>query len=380
MQVLVTSTPGLGHRLPMVPLVRELRAWGHDVRWVGGPERFDELAALGVQVRAAGMLERDRQRLLAERHPDVATVPPAQRQRTAFPRVFAEIAAGEMLEPVRAAIADQRPDVVLHDAAELAAPLAAAEAGIPSVCHGYGQIVPEAAVREAGDVLRHRWLAAGTEPDAYAGSYRHLYIDIYPPSLRDADLAHVPRVQASRPAEGTPASGSTVYVTFGTLFNQDHGLLRDAVLAAATSADHVLVTLGHEQDPAVLGSVPSNVRVEAFVAQADVLPQCAAVVCHGGSGTVLAALAHGIPVVCVPQGADQYANAANVARVGAGAVATRADMFPDALEHVLATPGARDAARALAAEIAAMPGPSEVALAIEKVASGWVSDPPVAAP
>ena len=69
--------------------------------------------------------------------------------------------------------------------------------------------------------------------------------------------------------------------------------------------------------PAMLGAVPDHVRVESFIPQAEVLPGCGAVVCHGGSGTILAALAHGLPVVCIPQGADQFANAANVERVGA---------------------------------------------------------------
>jgi UDP:flavonoid glycosyltransferase YjiC (YdhE family) len=263
--------------------------------------------------------------------------------------------------------------VVLHDAAELAAPLVAASLGIPSVSHGFGEIVPEPGVRVAGEVLAPRWRAERLEPDAHAGSYRGLYVDIYPPSLRRSDMDHVPRVQPCRPADAAPSTGGAVYVTFGTLFNEADDALRTAVLAAADVADEVVVTLGGGRDPAMLGAVPDHVRVENFIPQAEVLPHCGAVVCHGGSGTILAALAHGLPVVCIPQGADQFANAANVERVGAGRTlatdASRATLA-DAIEHVLHAPGPRRAAADLAGEIAAMPDHTAVARGIEAFVSG----------
>ena len=373
MKILVTSTPGLGHILPMVPLVGELRDRGHEALWVGGHTGLDQIEALGIPVRRAGMPEGDRQRAFHARHPEVSSMPVMDRQRFAFPRVFGEVAAAEMVEPVRAAAAEWGPDVILHDAAELAAPLVAAALGIPSVNHGFGQIVPEPAVRAAGEVLAPRWRASGLEPDAHAGSYRGLYVDIYPPALRGSDMGHVPNVQRCRPTEGAPSTGRAVYVTFGTLFNQEEHALRTAVLAAAGVAEEVVVTLGRGPDPTVLGGVPDHVRVEAFIPQADVLPHCAAVVCHGGSGTVLAALAHAIPVVCIPQGADQFANAANVERVGAGrsldAGASRPSLA-EAIEHVLHDPGPRRAAAALCEEIASMPDRTAVARAIETFVAG----------
>lgn len=373
MRVLVTSTPGLGHVLPMVPLVRELHDRGHELRWIGGRAGLDEIEALGIPVRTAGMPEAERQRAFLDLHPEVASVPAAERQLFAFPRVFGELAAPAMVEPVASLAAQWAPDVVLHDAAELAAPLVAEALGIASVSHGFGQIVPEPAVRAAGEVLAPRWRAEGLAPDPYAGSYRGLYVDIYPSSLHGTDMAHVPRIQPCRPADGAPSTGGAVYVTFGTLFNQAEDALRTAVLAAADVADDVVVTLGRGRDPAVLGAVPDHVQVEAFVPQADLLPRCAAVVCHGGSGTILASLAHAIPVVCMPQGADQFANAANVERVGVGrSVATDATraVLADAIDHVLRVRAPRRAAIGLAGEIAAMPDRAEVARAIEAFVSG----------
>lgn len=373
MKVLVSSTPGTGHVLPLLPLVAELRSRQHDVRWIGGGSGAGELLGPGVPFESAGMPEAQRQQLFVARHPEAGDIPTHERQLFAFPRVFGEIAAAEMIEPVASVAEHWAPDVILHDAAELAAPLVAATLGIPSVAHGFGQIVPEPAVRAAGEVLAPRWEERGLVPDPHAGSYRGLYVDIYPPSLRSADMGHVPRVQPSRPADAAPSTGDAVYVTFGTLFNVAGDAFRTAVLAAADAAGEVIVTLGRGGDAAALGTLPDHVRVEGFVPQAEVLPRCAAVVCHGGSGTVLAALAHAIPVVCIPQGADQFANAANVERAEVGRAmdtgATRADLA-DAIDHLLRAPAPRRAAGEVAAEIAAMPDREAVAAAVEAFVAG----------
>ena len=258
-----------------------------------------------------------------------------------------------MLEALEPLVEAWRPDVIVHDAAELAAPFVAASAGIPSVCHGFGEVVLEASVRRAATIMEPAWTARGLAADPYAGSYRGLYVDIYPPSLGAEDMAHIPRWQLRRPADGPMASGSLVYVTFGTVFNAVDDEFRAAVLGAAAAADEVLVTVGEGGDPAAVGAVPGNVRVERFVPQAEVLPRCAAVVCHAGSGTLLASLAHGIPLVCLPRGADQFSNAANVARLGAGS-ALIGDQITEAavqaaIERAVSSGDQRAAARGLAA-------------------------------
>ena len=81
----------------------------------------------------------------------------------------------------------------------------------------------------------------------------------------------------------------------------------------------VLLTIGDRRDPAELGPLPANVHVEEWVAQDAVAPHAAAIVGHGGHGTTLGALAHGVPLVVVPLfSIDQWANAAAVERAGAG--------------------------------------------------------------
>ena len=97
---------------------------------------------------------------------------------------------------------------------------------------------------------------------------------------------------------------------------------------------------------------------------AEVLPRCDAVVSHGGSGSVLATLAHGLPGVLLPLGADQPLHAARCAELGAARAldaltATPAELGAAILD-VLREPSYREAAGRLADEIAAMPGADAV--------------------
>jgi MGT family glycosyltransferase len=150
-----------------------------------------------------------------------------------------------------------------------------------------------------------------------------------------------------------------VYITFGTVLTtvaETQPLYRAAIEAVATLPVQTLLTTGRGFDLGILGKVPSNVRVEAFVPQAEVFPHAEVMVCHGGSGTVLGGLAAGIPQVVLPCGADQPANAKSVAALGAGVALDKpnADTLRAAIERVLGDTRFRDAARLVAREMATM--------------------------
>jgi UDP:flavonoid glycosyltransferase YjiC (YdhE family) len=111
------------------------------------------------------------------------------------------------------------------------------------------------------------------------------------------------------------------------------------------------------------------VQVERWVPQDEVLARARAVVCHGGYGTLLGALAHGLPLVVLPLFAgDQWHNARRVAEAGAGIslAEPRRAMFdspgqdvlaalPAAVERVVTWHRYRRAARRIADEIGALP-------------------------
>ena len=125
----------------------------------------------------------------------------------------------------------------------------------------------------------------------------------------------------------------------------------------------VLVAVG-PGDPTALGELPDRVRVANFVPQAEVLKHASLVVHHGGSGTVLATLAAGLPQLILPQGADQFANAETLSALGPAKAlvgdAVRIDAIETAARERTADPAAQEIARAIAAEIAEMPPPEQV--------------------
>jgi MGT family glycosyltransferase len=156
-----------------------------------------------------------------------------------------------------------------------------------------------------------------------------------------------------------------VYVTLGTFFNANLDIFGAVLDGLADEPVAVVATVGTDQDPAGLGPVPGNARVERFIPQATVLPTCTAVVHHGGAGTTFGSLAHGLPQVVIPQGADNFDNAAMVERAGVALVLrpgeVTADNVQNAVRLILNEPGYAEAARQAASEIAAMPAPEAVA-------------------
>jgi MGT family glycosyltransferase len=159
-----------------------------------------------------------------------------------------------------------------------------------------------------------------------------------------------------------------VYVTLGTVFNDPEP--RRMILAALVELPvRVLVTVGPQSDPSALGPQPTNLRAESYVPQSAVFEHCDVVVSHGGSGTVLGALAFGLPQLCLPQGADQFLNAAAIATARAGLTISRNGFcraaVTEAIERLLSQPSFRESATRVQESIATMPTVDEVATTLE---------------
>lgn len=381
MRILFTCSPGLGHIHPMLPLASALAARGHDVRWAVAPEVQGRVEAAGFRTYPAGIGVALRHAELARRFPEVGELPPAERPDRMFGAMFGHIATPPMLADLAPVMEHWPPALVVHDQAELAGPLLAARAGVPSVAHSFGAMLPEPRVAAAAEAVADLWRSAGLAPRPYAGCYDDLYLDIYPPSMRPEGSAHLGRVQAVRPVPIEEAGGGPrtrrsdrplVYLTFGTVFNDPSPLFRAALDGVAGHDVDVLVTVGPKGDPAALGPVPAHVQVERYVPQTRLLPACSVVVSHAGSGTFLATLGFGIPQLCLPQAADQFLNAAQGAANGAAITVPpeqlTAETVHAALGRLLGEPAFGAAAGRVAAEIAAMPGPDEVAAVVEALA------------
>jgi MGT family glycosyltransferase len=237
------------------------------------------------------------------------------------------------------------------------------------VHHAFGCAIPEPALRRAADAVAPLWRAFGLDPDPLAGAYRGAYIDICPPCLRTPLPETATHIHYLRPAEAAERRGERrarplVYATLGTNFNAPE--LFRLLLAVLERVDcDAVMTIGRDRSPHELEPIPSNVTVAQYIPQAEILCDCDLVVSHAGSGSFLAALAHGRPLVLLPQGADQFDNAAACAALGVAEVVLppelETEVVRQAVEHVLRDPGYALAARAVAAEIDAMPSPAAVA-------------------
>jgi UDP:flavonoid glycosyltransferase YjiC (YdhE family) len=362
----------------MVPLARAFLARGDAVMWATGEEAAASLRKDGFEATAAGLSMNETFGEFFRRFPELGSLPPEARPAFMFPRIFGAVRARPFLDDLLPLVRTWKPDLLVRDASELAGPVAAAVVGIPSVTHSYGSLVPRARIQEAGEFTVPLWKAHGLAPRPVGGSYDHLYLDIYPPSLQVESRSHVPAVQLMRPVayalrgdDATPAwleeraTAPLVYVTFGTVFNKDAGVIKTVVEGVRGLPVRVIVTVGNDGQPEALGPQPENVQVARYIPQTEILPACAAVVSHAGSGTFLAALSLGLPQLCLPQGADQFFNAAAGVRAGAcvaiepGKITV--DSVREAAQRVLGAPELRTVAEGIADEMARMPDAGSVA-------------------
>lgn len=387
MRILFCASPGVGHVEPMVPLLRALLLRGHAVAWAGAIESHARARALGVQqCFAVGPSSADTRSEYQRRWPQPANRANPAIDPLVFPRRFGALLAPAMLDPLIRAIEAWSAVLVISELGVLAAPLACRLTGCRQVTHGFGMPPPADVLDQAADAFAGFWRSRTSgPPPPQAGLFSHLYLDIYPHRLQTADRLRAARCQCLRP--GTPRGRDSahpphgmlarfsefndwplVYLTFGTVVNQAAGLATAANALGGLKV-RLLVTVGSDGDPNLLNPLPANVHVERFVDQSELLPQCDLVVSHGGSGTFLATLAHGLPQLVLPQGADQFINASALERSGAGMALRAGDMgvgrVQEYAQRLLTDRAYRDQATRIAGEISAMPDAEEVAIRLE---------------
>jgi UDP:flavonoid glycosyltransferase YjiC (YdhE family) len=364
MRVMFTTTGSAGHLGPLVPFADAVRRAGGDVLVATRGSSAEQARAAGLDVWPfPDAPAAERERVFAS----VRELPVEEANARLLSEVFGGMDARAALPGVLDACATWRPHVVVSEPSELAGRLAAAHLGLPAVSVSITQFAVEHRMRAGMDAalqrLRTEHRLAG--PNG-AGS---AHFTLMPPFLEHPAEPGPAGVQRFREPDGPPpaplpdwwdgASEPLVYVTFGSVAPQRDdvfpGLYRAAIDALAPLPVRVLVTTGRDREPAELGAPPTNVHVARWVAQASVMPHARAMVSHGGTGTMRAGLASGVPQVVLPLFADQPDNAERVAALRAGVAVEKADGLAAAVRTVLAD--ARYAARAaaVAADIRALP-------------------------
>ena len=274
-----------------------------------------------------------------------------------------------------------RPDVVVREYGEFGGGIAATVLGVPCVVHGVGLWLNiEVFVEIGGAQLRTVAAEFGVVDDGLGWVDGDLYLDPCPPFLQAPSQRPYPTTsQLIRPVPFDTTSGSValptwiehlqgdrpvIYIGLGTVLNR-RGATLEAILGDLIELDaDLVVTTGPGRRPEDLGPQPAHVHVEQYLPLTQLLPHCHLVVCHAGWGTMIGALDHGLPVVCVPISADGFMNAESCEASGLGRSIAARDLQPgkvkEAVQTILDQPSYRDAARRAQAQIAEMPHPDEV--------------------
>jgi MGT family glycosyltransferase len=125
-------------------------------------------------------------------------------------------------------------------------------------------------------------------------------------------------------------------VSLGSAYTQQPEFYRRCVEAFGGLAGwHVVLQIGKHVDPAELGEVPGNVEVRSWVPQLAILEQADAFVTHAGMGSSSEGLFTGVPMIAVPQGAEQPLNAGRLVELGVARRIETADATADALRCAL---------------------------------------------
>jgi UDP:flavonoid glycosyltransferase YjiC (YdhE family) len=382
-RMLFTFAGGTGHFLPLVPLARAAEQAGHLVAFGGQAGMLSVIEEAGFSSFDTGG-----RTLLANSERTPLLELDMEREIRAVREGYARRTARERAATVLQLCEAWRPDVLVCDEMDFGALVAAERAGAPYatvVCIGSGSFVWPELITEPLNELR---VTHGLPRDPELVMLRrYLVLAPFPPSFRDPANPLPPTGHTIRSVLADVTAGEVepawvaeltarpiVYFTLGTIFNLESGDLFERVLAGLSELPvSIIVTVGRELEPQALGPQPANVRIERYVPQSLLLPHCELVVSHAGSGSVVGALAHGLPMVLLPIGADQPLNAArcqalHVARILNPLQATAADVS-EAVSNVLSDPSYRRNAQRLKAEIEASPGPEQALHLLERLAA-----------
>ena len=397
MRVLLGAFGDPGHAFPMIALARGLRARGHEVTLQTAERWRADVEAEGVAFAPA---------------PEYHVFPTQERPLKPYEAVVR--ATGETLELVRSVA----PDVLVSDILTLAPALAGELEGVPVATliphvdprpspgfapYSLGARLPRTAVGRAGwslldpvvgrglnlgrrelDETRRR-LGLPPSGRVHGGiSERLALVATFPqleyPRPEPFPNTHVVGPLLWEPAFGEvdlpPGDGPLVLVAPSTAQDARHGLLRAALEGLGDLGNaRVLATWNRRPLDPQDGPwrVAENTRLVEWVSYAKTMPRCDVVVCHGGHGTLVRALASGCAVVVAPAAGDMNENAARVDWAGAGVRIPRRFVSPRsvrlAVERALGEPEIRASARELAGWLALSDPAARAAELVEGLAA-----------
>jgi len=368
---------GGGNLPPSLGIARALTERGHSVAFAGRPEMVSRVERAGFRA-----IELTRAYEQAERYP-----------RKWIPNAASFLSSPATAEQVSEVVAAERPDLVVVDAMFPAALNATDGFDGPVVvmCHtGVYRLLEQwrkILATIVGLRVEAGFAALPTDLDELWMSRDRVLVS----TLENLDgspggLAHPEKIRHVGPVLEREKHGARaalpwrdddptplVLVSFSTAPEQGSPTkFQNAIDALAALPVHGVVTVGDSVDPAALKPA-GNVVVFATADHDDLMRRAALVVTHGGHGTLMRALMHGLPLVVIPGMAhDQAPNAAAAEAWGVGRALpgdADAEAMRAAMQEVLGSPGYREKAEAISRQLVGVDGASNAAVEIEALLS-----------
>ncbi|MGW0790840.1 macrolide family glycosyltransferase [Streptomyces sp. NPDC002911] len=382
--IAMIGIPAVSHVLPSLEIVRELVARGHRVTYANDPAVAGLITATGAEFVPYGSVL-----------PVADNVWPDD--PIAAMDVFLDDAV-QALPQLRAAYDQDPADLYLYDIGAYAARALAESQGRPVV-----QLSPTFVAWDGYDdgMAAALWALPGA--DAYRAKFTQ-WLAVSGASTTDVDtfsgrparaLAMIPRAmqphadhvdtdvvtfvgpcfgsRADRDTWARPADAENVLlISLGSAYTKQPEFYRRCLEAYGDLAGwHVVLQIGKHTDPDELGEIPGNVEVHSWVPQLAILEQADAFVTHAGMGGSSEGLYTGVPMIAVPQGAEQFMNADRLAGLGVARRIDTADATAVALRTALteltADPDVARRSALLRAEARAEGGTARAAGLIEEM-------------
>jgi UDP:flavonoid glycosyltransferase YjiC (YdhE family) len=365
-----------GNLPPLLAVASLLDRRGHEVMVLGSGETRDAATRLGLDVTGYG------------RSPDPDTSVAFEAQADLM---MASMAGAEIALDARDALTELRPDLAVVDCMLPAAIAAARATATPtaSLVHFLYGLARTQMLRAGGGwttdlrtlAATHRMLGLAAARDGLSAWESSDLVLVTAPRWLDVDsdapenVLHAGPLGVGCPPPQPARAGERqrVLLTFSTTVMGGQTELIDRVCEAVADLDvDAVLTLGGAVGRDAV-RVPDSIEVMAFADHDRLMPSCAAVVGHGGLGTVLRALAHGVPQLLLPLGRDQAFNAGRVEQLEAG-IRLPTDAPPERIQlglRALLTDSRFPEAAARAASRIASDEPDRTAAeALERVARG----------
>lgn len=425
MKVLFTVPPAFAHINPVVPLAGALQGAGHEVRLATHPEMTDVaraagLTAVGVGERdfpkASARLENDElhDRISAAIAADIAAGDPERGERMpakpvirALQRYYNPAPVGAegsslMVDDLVEFARGWRPDLIIWDFVSFPAAIAARECGA-----AHARIilsVDDIAWARKKILQRLRVPGSGLDTDPMA-AYMRPMLDRFGQQFAEElilgqwTIDHSPAIRMRMPHDHlryvytrqVPFNGSAVVPNWlhaprerprvalslgaGIRSFQPAGpskVLVEEFFDMAVDLDIELVATLDERQLRSVGTIPEQVRVMDYLPLNLLLPTCAAIIHHGGGGTLSAAVPHRVPQLIWPERSQYYHDFARyVERGGAGLIIDDdpfdAEVVKKQLVQVLNEPSFKEGAEDLYRDTLAVPPPTDIVASLEQL-------------